>query len=190
MSGKVLLRAGVLGLLLLLAFQLWLIREGHLSMLLPSGLESGRVLPSLSVGVLSGGGSHLHSLDSLVASSDSCTLVVVISTYCPICARMRVTWAPRFQAWSQSLRRPVRTLWLAEENETNLRAFLYGFSSLSQSIDVMAYNAQPKRSFYAHLGLIGTPMVLLTDGYGRLVYGIGGDDFPPAHVVDSVCPVK
>lgn len=157
---------------------------GRRSAFPPRGLEVGKPLPLVELELLTTPGQT--SLNDIIDDAASCHLLVLVSTSCPICRRMRVTWPSKLKAWQDSLDQPVTTVWLSEEQREALDVFISGYA-LETAVDIFASNAGRPTQFFEELGLIGTPTLYLLDRQGLLRYGIAGDHLPPAARVDEAC---
>ncbi|MDT8369966.1 MAG: hypothetical protein RQ745_12235 [Longimicrobiales bacterium] len=182
MGGRVLTGRWVLAVLALTLGVQIVIREGRPAPPLPGGPYAGDLLPELPVGMLDGG--HRSTLREVVSGSGTCSLLAVISTSCGVCARMRVTWLDRFNAWADSVDGVVRPVWLAGEGEASLERFTRDFDLAS--IDLV-FTAGSPRQAGRELGVIGTPTLYLVDAQGRVRSGVLGDQFPPADIARSIC---
>ena len=145
-----------------------------------TGARNWLVIPNLSL--TSGPGSGLRSLRSLVVHSP-CTLLVVISTECGFCKRMRVTWPTEFPHRAQSVGAPVRTAWIAPDSWDEITEFFRGWPL--DFVEALRFE-HPDLAWKA-LGVFGTPTSYLVDQNGRVRFGTIGLSFPPDTVGRRVC---
>jgi hypothetical protein len=115
---------------------------------------------------------------------ESCLLLVFVSSTCPICRHMRISWYARWRIWEDSLSARVPTAWLFAESERTTREFFP---------DSMMIGIRRLRQIHSgdgswnRLGVYGTPTIYLLDRQRRLRYGVVGASLPPATVTDAVC---
>ncbi len=171
----------LLGFALVVQFGIW-IWGGQRTLPVPSGPRLGAPFPDMRVGVP--GHSIEQSLSDLLASAHGCSLLVVVSTGCVVCKRMRVTWPDRFRAWSESIGVSVRPIWLAEEGSESLKNFTNGYDL--GSID-FAFSAGSSDQAFDQLGVIGTPTLYLLDPQAQMVVGVLGDRLPPLDIARAAC---
>jgi len=148
---------------------------------LPTGPRVGEPLPDLPV-QRSGQSGDVSLKDVLTASG--CSLLIVASTKCPTCARMRVTWPSRFATWADSLDATITPIWLVSEGARDWQAFVEGF----ELAEVEAvFPAEDPGEAIDRLGVIGTPTVYVVDANGNLTYGLIGDRLPSSDAVTQAC---
>ena len=148
----------------------------------PSGPTVGEPLPATRVTFLNSDSSlYLHEA---MTSEDSCSLLVMISTTCPFCLRMRDSWRRDVTQWSDSLGVPVTMLWLAGEDDATLTEFYSGYDF--EGVTLLRVADDPARAL-GRLGLIGTPTTYLLDPHGRLRMGVMGDLLPPIETGREIC---
>ena len=170
------LLAGLLVVLITIAYVG--IRPSHL----PAGPEIGEPLPDFPVRV-NGETDAVFLSDVLMATG--CSLLVVVSTQCPVCTRMRVTWPARFMAWTDSLNLTIKPMWLVTEGTQDWEAFIEGFDlTLVEAI----FPAEDPDALIDGLGVVGTPTAYVVDAKGNFVYGLLGDRLPPSDAVRHACP--
>jgi len=177
-TGRLLL--GCLSLLLLGQVALWTVRRSEPP---PEGPLVGELLPDVRVSPL--GTDHDGPLSQILVRSRECSLVL-ISTSCPVCSRMRVDWPERFADWATGTHARIETIWLSEEGEGELALFVDGHDLAG--VDHVLHAVGEERQLFRRLGMIGTPTVYLVDAEGRYRYGLLGDRFPPLDVVETACP--
>lgn len=139
----------------------------------------GQPLANVDLRMDSGGSSDLRHL---VDTRAGCTLLVIVSTGCPVCQRMRYTWPRRFAIWKDSIAPGVQPVWLAPQ----------GIKEQSQFYDGFNYTGIRRGQLLGDsagtiLGVIGTPTLYLVDSEGRLRIGVMGDMLPPADSVAHAC---
>ena len=145
----------------------------------PDGPTLGRQFPNILVSTLDEQEAPLQD----VLPSDGCTLLVVISTQCGVCAAMRSTWATRFQVWADSLRSPVRPVWLVVEGAESWATFAEGFSLPVAPV----FPTDPPEDTYRTLRVRGTPTFHVVDDRGVLAFTKVGDFLPPVADTRSAC---
>lgn len=146
------------------------------------GPVRGDVLPSAPVRLA--GEPVDQDLVSVLVSDSACSLVVLISTQCGVCRRMRESWPQRAAIWSDSVGAPVTLLWLSGESEDALAAFYAGYdfgNTLHARVAV-----EPQQAL-GRLGLFGTPTTYLLDRAGRLRQGLMGDRLPTVEFARNHC---
>ena len=148
----------------------------------PSGPEVGQPLPSAQVTVVNG--SSNATLRDALTSDGSCSLLVIVSTTCPFCMRMRHTWPRDATIWSDSVGTPVTKVWLAAEDDTTLTEFYSGYDF--DDVSLVRITDDPVGTF-GRLGIIGTPTTYLLDAAGHLRMGVMGDQFPPVQAGRDAC---
>ena len=146
---------------------------------LPDGPALGKEFPNIVVSTLGEPPAPLQD----VLQPDGCTLLVVISTHCGVCAAMRSTWTRRFQAWSDSLDSPVRPVWLVIEGPDSWAAFAEGFRLPVSTVFPVA---TPEETA-SKLRLRGTPTFHIIDDRGVLAFTKVGDLLPPVADTRSAC---
>lgn len=148
----------------------------------PTGPVMGELLPPVTVAVDADSTTSLNHL--LTSSTTSCALLVLISTRCSFCLRMRGTWPQRADAWSDSVGMPVMNIWLAGEEESALREFYSGYDFGGV---VLGRIPEDPSGAFERLGVFGTPITYLLDAEGRLRMGAMGDTLPPVNKGREVC---
>ena len=148
----------------------------------PTGPVMGELLPPVTVVVDTDSTTSLNHL--LTSSTTSCSLLVLISTRCSFCIRMRGTWPQRADAWSDSVGVPVMNIWLAGEEVGALREFYFGYDF--EGVVLGRIPKDPARAL-ERLGVFGTPTTYLLDAEGRLRMGMIGDTLPPLNKGREVC---
>lgn len=138
----------------------------------PSGPRVGNALPSFEATTMAG---DTVSLAQVIRGAP-CTLLVVASTSCVWCQRMRATWSDDVDRWIAEVQAEnVAMVWLFREDWFEISDFL---------------NAEPFPKAYplgmltpettwSSLGILGTPTTFLLDRSAALVYGTMGDRLPP-----------
>lgn len=149
---------------------------------LPAGPAVGELLPETRVTLVNS--DSIFYLNDAIVTEDSCALLVVISTTCPFCLRMRDSWMRNVEHWSDSVGVTVTKLWLAGEDDATLLDFYSGFDF--EGVQLLRVAEDPARAL-GRLGLIGTPTTYLVDGQGHLRMGIMGDFLPPIERGREVC---
>lgn len=147
-----------------------------------AGPTPGAPFPAVRIGTLAGN-SDL-ALADLLSESSGCSLLVIVSSSCPICRHMRVTWPGRFKRWADSVKAPVRAIWLMEEGRGHLAEFRRGYTLDRLEL---AFIAKDRTTALRDLGIIGTPTLYLIDSQGRMQAGLVGDRLPSAALAQSVC---
>lgn len=165
------------GLLVLLLVAHAMIRPSDL----PNGPRVGAPLPDFLV--QRSGQSDAVSLRGVLTAS-GCSLLIVASTKCPTCARMRVTWPSRFTTWADSLYAAITPIWLVSEGASDWQAFVEGFDLAEVEA---VFPAEDPSEVIDGLGVIGTPTVYVVDANGNLTYGLIGDRLPSGDVVREAC---
>lgn len=145
----------------------------------PDGPALGRQFPNILVSTLNEQPAPLQD----VLPSDGCSLLVVISTHCGVCAAMRSTWATRFQVWADSLRSPVRPVWLVVEGADSWATFAEGFDLPVAPV----FPTAPPEDTYRTLRVRGTPTFHVVDDRGVLGFTKVGDLLPPVADSRSAC---
>ena len=148
----------------------------------PSGPTVGEALPATQVSLLNG--DSILYLNEAVTSEGSCALLVMISTTCPFCLRMRDSWTRQATQWADSLDVSVTKLWLGGEEAETLAGFYSGYDF--DGVTLLRVADDPARSL-GQLGLIGTPTTYLLDSHARLRMGVMGDLLPPIEAGRQVC---
>lgn len=154
---------------------------------LPEGPLPGMLLPSVDITLLESDTPSVRNLHHITSETDACTLLVVVSTTCPVCSRMRVTWPAKFAAWRDTLDTGVRSLWLAIEGKAELAEFVRGSPVSASDIDFATFAHGLTREAYNSLGILGTPTLYLVDRGGRVQAGLLGDVLPPVELARSTC---
>lgn len=121
-------------------------------------------------------------LRRLVERPGGCTLLVIVSTTCPVCQRMRYSWPRRFAIWRDSISSSMQAVWLAPQEAAEQSTFYEGFNYKGIRRGQLLSGTGGKK-----LGVIGTPTAYLLDSSGRLRIGILGDILPPADSAARVC---
>jgi len=128
--------------------------------------------------VANGSPARLHSL----SPEGACALVVVASTYCGICQRMRYTWHSAFRAIADSLDVKMTAIWLFPQDSESVAQFTG--KGIWDGIHVVRF-AEPDDVY--RLGVIGTPLTYLLDSHGLLRLGVFGDQLPPRDSLVAHC---
>ena len=149
----------------------------------PSGPLPGTLIPDLTVG--RSDGEPDVGLRDLVSSGRGCSLLVLVSPACPVCARMRTTWPARFAKWADTVGAAVRPIWLSEGGEEAFGAFTSGFSM--EGITRTFLRPGTSEKAFRALGVIGTPTIYLVDSEGVVQAGLVGDLLPPVDVAQRAC---
>ncbi len=155
------------GVILLFA-QLGVIAFRRLDERTPKGPRVGALLPDHSVRRLSG-----ERLAFRATLSGGCHLVVFISTTCPVCKDMRMTWWNKFVSWRDSLNIAIEPLWVFWEPEELVNGFFQGIYRVPTVLLLGNH-----RKAIAKFGVFGTPLSYLVDGNQRLQAGVVGNRFP------------
>lgn len=168
-------------LLALLAAQL-VFRQWQLRPLPLTGPITGQALPPTHVRLLA----EIKSQDltELLTDTGSCSLLVIISSACPVCQRMRITWPRQYRAWADSIGAPMRAVWLSADSLEVLRTFYSGYDF--RGIELARITTEP-RAAMRRLGIYGTPTTYLIDRDGRLRIGVAGDQLPPTTSARTFC---
>jgi len=148
---------------------------------LPEGPAKGTHLPPIPVEHLDGG---TEVPLSTVLRSETCALLVIVSTTCPVCSRMKVSWQSKVVEWSQAGGFDITTVWLSEEPAADFSAFL---SDAGRPADLHISRAGSYVEFVRSLGVVGTPTLYLLDRQGRVQFGIAGDLLPPEAEAVRAC---
>lgn len=149
------------------------------------GPTPGTLIPDLTVG-RAGGGSDV-GLRALVSTGLGCSLLVLVSPSCPVCARMRTTWPIRFAKWTDSVGVPVQPIWLSEGGGEAFDAFTSGFTL--EGITRTFLRPETSEDAFRALGVIGTPTLYLVNSEGVVQAGLVGDLFPPVDIARRACDV-
>jgi hypothetical protein len=97
---------------------------------------------------------------------------------------MRYWWAATAREWSTQVGAPISLLWIADEDERTIRAFVAGFDF--DGITVGSFT-DSRRNAFQLLGVFGTPTSYLLDARGVLRFGMMGDRFPPIADARAAC---
>lgn len=153
----------------------------------PSGPRLGAPLPSVNIAEF-GQSQQVRTLGAfLTEQKAACSVVVFVTTSCPVCLRMRFAWTARAQAWADSLDYEPVLAWLTAEDSSRVEEFYRGFrmAPVRQLLVVGEQELAAER-----LGIFGTPTLYLLDRNGNLRFGIVGDNFPPADSARAACDVS
>lgn len=142
----------------------------------------GERLPSMRVTILGEEGEL--PLTELLTRTGTCSLLVVGSTYCGFCQRMRVTWPGELRSWSEAVGTPVHAVWLMGQNPAVQNAFYDGYDF--ESITRAWIPSRPGRALRL-LGIYGTPTTYLLDRTGRVRQGLMGDRLPAVEEGINAC---
>lgn len=159
--------------------------NGRSSDAVPSGPMPGEVVPDLLVRRIDSDGAATGLQHALAdVSHTGCKLLVLVSTSCTQCGRMRITWRDRFLEWRHEVGIPIHPIWLAEEHHSEFRQFL-------QSADLggvtLLANAGPRWSLFRSLGVVGTPTSYLVGAESKVLSGVAGDYFPRVGQTQRAC---
>lgn len=146
------------------------------------GPTIGEPLPATTVAVLNT--DDVVSLQDLLAAEEACALLVLITTDCPFCLRMRETWTRNAAVWSDSVGSHVSKIWLAGDDLSSLNEFYGGYDF--EGVTLARLDDDPARAL-GRLGVFGTPTTYLLDRGGLLRMGVMGERLPPAEVGREVC---
>lgn len=172
-------------LLALLAFQL-MGRSVSDAPKAPSGPLRHQVLPSIPVERLSSGRvmPGRVALGTILGEPSGCSVLVVMSHTCPVCRQMRWTWQERILSLADSLKEPLRALWLFDGSTSDIKEFLKGGENASIEILRMAGDLEEA---YQQLGVVGTPLAYILSDRGTLRLGILGDRVPSVGEIREFC---
>ena len=122
-----------------------------------------------------------RSLLSLVPRA-SCAVVVVASTYCAVCARMRYVWRQRLASVASARNVGIAAVWLFSQDSTEVGKF-----TEQGDWKHIIVARLPSPDVLEEIGIIGTPTTYLLDRHGKLRLGLLGDQLPPADSLVSAC---
>lgn len=146
----------------------------------PTGPSLGSPLPAFEAVTLRG---DTVSLPELV-SGDKCSLLVVASTYCIWCQRMRATWGADLEQWRRDVGvDEIRAFWLFREGPPDVSGFWRDTSFPGAWPLSMVDPAETWRD----LGILGTPTTYLLGAGGSLAFGTMGDRLPPSDEAERLC---
>lgn len=145
------------------------------------GPRLGEPLPAVP-GLVLGPGFDSARATTGQPTARTCTMLVVVSTACTICQRMRYTWPARFRVWHDSVGQPLAVVWAAPQSDSEQAVFYRGFG-----LDSIRKEKLTDVHSLTRLGVYGTPTIFVIDRQMRLRIGILGDALPPADTVRRVC---
>lgn len=148
----------------------------------PQGPAYGEELPDVSLRLFRSG--ELASILRLPGRGDRCLLVVLASTSCPACARMRSDWEERLESWTHAANVRVWPVWLFASDVREVDRF---FADHALSRIQVAVIDRDQKAVLRRFGAFGTPTLLLYDRNNRYVAGGLGDSFPPPGLVQGQC---
>jgi hypothetical protein len=147
-----------------------------------SGPQIGDTLPTIELRAILDG--ELFFLKEAFRNYDPCGLLVVFSSSCVACDRLRVTWNDRYRSWVDSVGVPIPVVWASGENEPVLRKFLDGTDLVGVRVArLLGGSANTARA----LGVVGMPQAILIDSEGQFQSSALGRGLPSAERTRDVC---
>lgn len=179
------MRSGVVvavlgGLLILQVTAMWFV--GDKSVPFPPGPVTGEAMPSVSVTLIDTDQSR--ELGELLLLERGCTILIVADVECPVCARMRHTWQPRFDRWADSVSESLQVMWLFGNTAGETKEFL---DNVERGGAIVAILATERLAALRQLGVYGTPTLYIVDRDTRLRLGISGFQLPTPQLASKIC---
>jgi hypothetical protein len=148
----------------------------------PVGPTVGRRLPDPGPIVFRGQG--VLPWSRIVTDGHGCTLMVFVDPGCGACQRMRDSWSADLSRWTDSVRAPVRAIWVTAGDSATVQRFTTGFhlgeTTVARFVGDVAVASH-------RLGIYGTPTLYLVDRAGVLRVGVLGDGLPPVDSGRAAC---